>query len=122
MYFCKYGGEVLRACIVGDAPIRNRDKDSSNWGSKLKLDISKPILGLTCHPSDPSLVMLLHADGGLRCYQVWTVRMDMGGMRCHQVWTQNDLSEYTRCCLCQAEGEGRGGRRSMRCNNNNPLR
>ena len=48
-------------------------QDTTNWGSKLKLDVSKPILGLTCHPTDPSLIMLLHADGGLRCYQVWMV-------------------------------------------------
>ena len=26
LYFCKYGGEVLRACPAGDALIRNRDK------------------------------------------------------------------------------------------------
>ena len=47
-------------------------QESGSWGSKLKLDVSKPILGLATHPLDPALLLLLHADGGLRCYQVWT--------------------------------------------------
>ncbi|GAX73289.1 hypothetical protein CEUSTIGMA_g743.t1 [Chlamydomonas eustigma] len=68
LFFSKYGGEVLRASHAGDNAPRN--KDSVNWGAKLKLDISRPLLGLCCHPSDPSLLMVMHADGGLRCYQV----------------------------------------------------
>ena len=31
MYFCKYGGEVLRACAIGDGGARNRDQV---WGGK----------------------------------------------------------------------------------------
>lgn len=69
LFFCKYGGEVLRACYSGEEPSPKAPKDSgNNWGSKLKLDVSKPILGLTCHPSSEGLVMVLHADGVLRGY------------------------------------------------------
>ena len=71
LFFSKYGGEVLRACYSGEQPSLKSPKDSgSNWGSKLKLDVSKPILGLTCHPSPEAggMVILLHADGVLRGY------------------------------------------------------
>jgi hypothetical protein len=47
-------------------------QDTGNWGCKLKLDVSKPILGLTLHPTDPGLVMLLHADGAIRGYAAAT--------------------------------------------------
>jgi hypothetical protein len=50
-------------------PLPSRSQDSGSWGAKLKIDVNLPILGLATHPSDSSLVMLLHADGMLRCYQ-----------------------------------------------------
>ena len=34
LYFCKYGGEVLRACAAGEAPIRNKEKV---WGGSVKV-------------------------------------------------------------------------------------
>ena len=38
------------------------------WGSKLKTDVVKPILGLSCHPTDHQQLLLLHGDGFLRGY------------------------------------------------------
>ncbi|KAG1655614.1 hypothetical protein FOA52_007262 [Chlamydomonas sp. UWO 241] len=65
LYFCKYGGEVLRACHTSDA---RKEKDTGNWGAKLKLDVKFPILGLSAHPLDPGCLLLWHSDGSLRCY------------------------------------------------------
>jgi hypothetical protein len=54
-------------------------QDTANWGYKLKLDVAKPILGLSCHPTDSNMVLLLHADGALRCYQAPSTGVPLEG-------------------------------------------
>ncbi len=42
-------------------------QDLGSWGSRVKYEAPRPILGLAAHPSESELVVL-HADGFLRGY------------------------------------------------------
>mgnify|MGYP001806789564 CR=1 FL=1 len=51
-----------------DGPGRGASS-ASGWGSRVKLDVQKAILGLACHVVDAQL-MVLTADGQLRGYAI----------------------------------------------------
>ncbi|KAG2431967.1 hypothetical protein HYH02_013183 [Chlamydomonas schloesseri] len=90
IYFCRYAKDTLRLATLpsrGGAPAadaaaaaaaRDGGKDggpsraassASGWGSRVKLDVQKAILGLACHVVDAQL-MVLTADGQLRGYAI----------------------------------------------------
>ncbi|KXZ50212.1 hypothetical protein GPECTOR_17g849 [Gonium pectorale] len=90
IYFCRYAKDTLRLATLpsragGVAADGGAGADahaaaggggrgrgggaSGNWGSRVKLDVQKPILALACHVVDAQ-VLVLTGDGSLRGYAI----------------------------------------------------
>lgn len=80
IYFCRYAKDTLRLATLpsraGGGPVDGGGTDTSvssssggGWGSRVKLNVQKAILGLTCHHVDMQLLVLT-ADGQLRGYAI----------------------------------------------------
>lgn len=66
-FFAKYGRNRLRMASSTDAPQDAKPQAGQQWGTSVKLDSSKGILGLAGSPTDNHLAVLT-ADGVLRGY------------------------------------------------------
>ncbi|GLC75697.1 hypothetical protein PLESTF_001674900 [Pleodorina starrii] len=80
IYFCRYAKDTLRLATLpsraggvlvdgGGPGGGGGGRGSGGWGTRVKLDVQKAILGLACHPLDAQLLVLT-ADGQLRGYAV----------------------------------------------------